>query len=210
MHRWEKSVIKASDYRNHRIFMLKCIGHNLIPVSIRLKPIKSKQFISANARKIIEKGERQLMHNRVRTINNTIQASEDNGNHNKTRLASIVTQVDLGRCINFIEKVRQGRFNKVKDRQARKFELLKNRNNPIQDSNHNSNNNRPTQRCNEARLDNNNQLFSDRDINKWVINLSKTELTSAQKAVLATGPNYAISPINIPNFEYITAIETID
>ena len=62
------------------------------------------------------------MQERVRIINNTIQVNEDNGNQrvlvvsNKTRLASIVTQVDLDRCINFIEKLRQDRFNKVKDR----------------------------------------------------------------------------------------------
>ena len=30
-----------------------------------------------------------------------------------------------------------------------------------------------------------------------------------QKAVLVKGPNFAISPNNIPNLEYITAIETI-
>ena len=41
------------------------------------------------------------------------------------------------------------------------------------------------------------------------MNLSKTELTTAQRAVLAKGPNYAISPSNIPNLEYITAIGTI-
>ena len=99
--------------------MLKCIGQNLVPVSIRLKPLKSKQFISANATKIIERAEQQLMQDRVRTINNTIEVNEDNGNHNKTRLAFIVTQVDLDRCINFIEKVRQDRFNKVRDRQVR-------------------------------------------------------------------------------------------
>ena len=86
--------------------MLKCIGQNVIPVSIRLKPLKSKQFISTNARKIIERAERQLVQERFRTINNTIQVNEDNGNHNKTRLASIVTQVNLDRCVNFIEKVR--------------------------------------------------------------------------------------------------------
>ena len=143
-----------------------------------------------------------------RTINNTIDINEDNGDHNKTKLASIVTQVDLDRCINFIEKVRQDRFNKVKKRQGRKFELLSNRNKIIQDSNHNFSNNRPTQRCNEARLDNRNQLVNDRDISKWVINLAKTELTTAQKAVLVKGPNYAISPSNIPNIEYITVIET--
>ena len=209
LHLWEKSVIKASKFKNHRIFMLKCIGQNLVPVSIRLKPRKSKQFISTNARKIIERAGWQLMQDRVRTINNTIEVNEDDGNHNKTRLASIVNQVDLDRCINFIEMVRQDRFNKVKDRQVRNLELLSNRNRTIQDSNHTYNNNRPTLRCNEARFDNSNRSVSDRDINKWVINLSKTELTTAQKAVLAKGPNYASSPNNIPNIEYITAIETI-
>ena len=60
------------------------------------------------------------------------------------------------------------------------------------------------------RLDNNNnQLASDRDISKWLRNLSKTELTPAQKSVLVKGPNFAISPNNIPNLEYITAIETV-
>ena len=52
-------------------------------------------------------------------------------------------------------------------------------------------------------------MVRDRDINKWVINLSKTELTTVQKAVLAKGPNYAISPSNIPNPKYVTAIESI-
>ena len=52
-------------------------------------------------------------------------------------------------------------------------------------------------------------MVNDRDISKWVINLSKTELTTAQKAVLVKGPNYATSPSNIPNIEYITVIENI-
>ena len=135
--------------------------------------------------------------------------NEDNINHNKTRLASIVTQVDLDRCINFIEKVRQDTFNKIKDIQVRKFEILSNKNRTKQDNNLNFNNNRPTQRCNETRLDNSNQSVRDRDIDKWVINLSKTELTTAQKEILAKGPNYAISPSNIPNLEYVIVIESI-
>ena len=147
------------------------------------------------------------MQDRVRGINSTIQASEDNGNHNKTRQTSIVTQLDLDRCVNFIEKVRQDRFSKVKAWQVRKFDILSNKNKPNQGRNHSFNNNRPNQGGNATRLDNNNQLASERDINKWVINLSKTELTPAQKSVLSKGPNFAISPNNIPNLEYITAIE---
>ena len=125
------------------------------------------------------------------------------------RLVSIVIQVDLDRCFNFIEKVRQDRFNKVKSRQVRKFDILSNKNKPNQGSNHSFNNNRPTQGVNVAILDNNNQSASERDINKWVINLSKTELTPAQKSLLTKGPNFAISPNNIPNLEYITAIESM-
>ena len=150
------------------------------------------------------------MQDRVRGINSTIQASKNNGNHNKTRLASIVTQVDLDRCDSFIEKVRQERFNKVKARQVRKFNILYNKNKQYQDSyNVSLNNNRSMQGVNADRLDNSNQLVSEKDINMWVINLSSTNLTTAQKAVLAKGPNYATSPNNIPNGEYIKAIESM-
>ena len=45
--------------------------------------------------------------------------------------------------------------------------------------------------------------------NKWVINLSKTSLTEAQKAVLAKGPNYSITPNQIPNVDYITVVESM-
>ena len=44
--------------------------------------------------------------------------------------------------------------------------------------------------------------------NKWVINLSKTELTEGQKSVLPKGPNFSITPKYIPNVDYITAVES--
>ena len=42
---------------------------------------------------------------------------------------------------------------------------------------------------------------------KQVINLSSKPLTLAQRSVLAKGPNFAVSPKQPPNLEYITAIE---
>ena len=42
---------------------------------------------------------------------------------------------------------------------------------------------------------------------KWVINLSSKPLTPAQRSVLAKGPNFAVTPKQPPNLEYITAIE---
>ena len=239
------------------------------------------------------------MQDRVRSINKTIQASEDQGNLSRAKLASMVTQVDLDRCSNFIENVRMERFKQVKNRQVRKLHILCSKNNKehlpninnnikwfwhlpllaipsaiihnIMDKNifpytlgcikicreniffrleevHSSeqklvslqnqiscywetiyyskeqaNNNRDSDNrfplgVNANGTDSNRQALrhgndkqtSNSNINsKWVINLCKTELTQAQKSVLSMGPNYAVSPNNIPNLDYITAIETV-
>ena len=42
---------------------------------------------------------------------------------------------------------------------------------------------------------------------KWVINLSDVPLTPMQEAVLAHGPNFAVTPKNLPIVEYITPLE---
>ena len=148
----------ASNLNNHRIFTLRCIGLNLIPVSIRLKPVRSKQNISTSARKIIEKAEKQLMQDRVRSINKTIQASKDQGNLNRTKLVAMVTQVDLDRCSNFIEKVRMERFNHVRNRQVRKFHNLCNKNSNKQANNNRDRDNRIPQGVNADSTDSNNQV----------------------------------------------------
>ena len=187
-----------------------------MPVSIKLRPTKRKLRINASARKIIERAERQLLQDRVWCINKVTEDSNNNGNNNKARLASLVTRSDLERCDSFIEKVREERFNWVKQRQVRKSQSLFNRNS--QDYSYSNNrdlvDNRTSTRDNAVRSDlrnqsnnNNNQLEVGTYNSKWVINLSKTKLTQAQESLLAKGPNFAISPVNIPNVDYITAIE---
>ena len=120
---WGKGVIRECNYKNHEIFTLRCIGSNLVPVSAKLRSSCSK--ISQRARKIIEKTQKQLLQDRVRCINNTIEASMNIINNSRTRLASIVTNTaDLDRHKRFINKVREERFGNVKDRQVRKFNIL--------------------------------------------------------------------------------------
>ena len=195
--RWEKNIIRASDYKNHRIFTLRCIGLSLIPVSIRLKPIASKQHISPSARKIIEKAEKQLLQDRVRGINRTIQDSEDQANLRRRKSAAIITQVDLDRCTDFIEKVRLERFKQVKDRQVRKLHILSNKHLNAKANNNRDKNNRDMLGVNANNVDSNqhrvrqgnNQIgYHNQDNNnsnsKWVINLSKVELTRAQRSLL--------------------------
>ena len=48
---WEKLQLRASEYKNHRIFTLRCIHNDLIPVSIKLK----STLKSARANKILRK-----------------------------------------------------------------------------------------------------------------------------------------------------------
>ena len=194
--------MKESDYKNHRIFTLKCINNSLVPVSVRLRSSCSK--LSQGARKIIEGTGKQLLQDRVRGINKTI---EDSGNHihnNKTKLVSLVThEVDFDKCSKFIKEVRENRYGKVEDRQVRKFHNLikksKNNNNRLeQDGNAMSNS--QSKGSNAGHSDshsnsNNNQLpNSNNSVTKWVINLSKSSLTEGQKSILAKGPNYCFSP----------------
>ena len=213
-----KECYKGQQLQKSQDIYTKMHRTNIIPVSIRLKPVRSKQNISTSARKIIEKAEKQLMQDRVRIINKTTEASKDKGTQNKTKLVSMVSQADLDRCSNFIEKVRLERFNQVKARQVRKVCILCNKNTVNQASNNKDSNNRTSLGVNLDSTDNNNQavrqsnnkqIGNNNQDSKWGINLSKTELTPAQKSVLSKDPNFAITPNNIPNFNYITAIEAM-
>ena len=51
--------------------------------------------------------------------------------------------------------------------------------------------------------------MQDSNSNKWVINLSKTNLNEGQRSVLAKGPNFSIASRHISNIDYITAMESI-
>ena len=170
----------------------------------------------SRARKIIEKAERQLLQDRVRGINKTIEESGNYINNRKTRLASLVTNTtDRDRYSKFIDKVREDRYTRVKARQVRKFHNLFSKSKQINDSNINNNGSslgrdaNSSDRPNNYKLNNNKSQSQDNINNKWVINLSSISLTEWQKSVLAKGPHYSLTPKFIPNVDYITAMETM-
>ena len=99
---------------------------------------------------------------------------------------------DLDRCSKFIEEVRVLRLTKVKERQVRKFSNLIAKNNKTLDKNRPVSNN--TRQATNASRDNIRQANiivgsnNNRDNNakdKWVINLSKDNLTQVQVSVYA-------------------------
>ena len=71
--KWKITVKKMADFRNHRRSMLKCIKASFTPVSCKLKnPLKSRKSFN-----IFQKVEKQLLYERIRNINNTLEALEE-------------------------------------------------------------------------------------------------------------------------------------
>ena len=68
------TIKKMADFRNHRCFTLRCIEVRLTPVSCKLK--KTLQFKTNRSYQIIHKAERQLLYDRVRSINVILEKLE--------------------------------------------------------------------------------------------------------------------------------------
>ena len=117
---WESLWLRASDYKNHRIFTLRCIHKELIPVSIKLKStVKTEK-----AKKIVRKAEKDFLQARVKAINSILDGVAKQTELCRSQLASILSTQRLRECQGFIEKVGEIRFTKVKQRQLNKFNTL--------------------------------------------------------------------------------------
>ena len=117
---WERLQLRTSDYKNHRIFSLRCLHKELIPVSIKLK----STLTTSRARQIIRKAEKDLLQARVKTINNILDQVTRQTEECRTKLASIISAERLAECQGFINKVSEIRFIKVRQRQLNKFNNL--------------------------------------------------------------------------------------
>ena len=117
---WEKLRIRASEYKNHRIFTLRCLHNDLIPVSIKLK----STLKSTRANKILRKAEKDLLQARIKSINFTLDNTSKQLEECRSQLMAIISTQRLRECQDFVDKVGEIRFNKVKQRQLNKFNLL--------------------------------------------------------------------------------------
>ena len=119
-------------------------------------------------------------------------------------MASLVTSTtDIDKCSKFINKVREDRFFKVRDRKVNKFKRLHSKSN----NKSCSHNNQAQATGNSSNKNGGNNQSQQENHNKWVINLSKTLLTKGWESLLAKGPNFAIAPNKIPNVKYIKTVE---
>ena len=116
---WERLQLRDCDYKNYRIFTLRCIHKKLVPVSIRLKTT-----LRTKARKIIRTAEKQLLQARIKSINSILDNNAKQRELCKSKLASILSTSNFRKCQVFVEKVGEFRFNKGKSRQVNKFNNL--------------------------------------------------------------------------------------
>ena len=106
---WERLWLRAPDYKNHRIFTLRCLHKDLIPVSIKLKSTLKTE----RAKKIVRKAEKDLLQARVKAINSTLDNIGKQTELCRSQLASILSTQRLRECQGFIEKVGEITDNKL-------------------------------------------------------------------------------------------------
>ena len=133
-------------------------------------------------------------------------------------------------CSRYIKYRREGRHQKTLERHVSKFNRLCHRNtggcsNP-RHGDHDENCSLNTNTCMNTTYDavtitdtadwgdNNNNINSlsnttTNNNNNWVRNFSKTPLTEAQQHLLSHGPNFVITPRDLPTHEYIVATEKV-
>ena len=120
---WERLPLREIDYKNHRIFTLRCLHKELVPVSLKLKSTLN----ATRAKQIIRKAEKDLFQARIKSINNTLNNVAIQLEQCRSQLASIISTDRLRECQGFVDKVGETRFNKVKNRQIKKFQNLVNK-----------------------------------------------------------------------------------
>ena len=120
---WERLWLREIDYKNHRIFTLRCLYRELVPVSPKLKSTLN----TTRAKKIIRKAEKELIQARIKSINNILTNVAIQLEQCRSQLVSIISTDRLRECQGFIDKVGETRFNKVKNREIKKFQNLVNK-----------------------------------------------------------------------------------
>ena len=102
----------------YRRFTLRCLSQKITPVSLRLKSnIKTER-----GTKIIQRAEKQLMDERVRLINSTIDIYSNFICTCMNKLKVKISQELHEECHDFINKIGECRHKTIMERQLKKFE----------------------------------------------------------------------------------------
>ena len=105
---------------NYRIFTPRRITKGITPVSIKLKTTVRTD----KARKIIRKAERDLLQARVKSINCLLDNNAKQRDLCRSQLATVISTTSMLKCQELIDKAREFRYLKGRERQISKFNRL--------------------------------------------------------------------------------------
>ena len=172
---------KVGRYQNHRVYSLRCKDEEVTPPSLKLKrPVNTRR-----GHEIIKKAERSLLQERIGNITRKL----DNITEEKERKTSEIFSQVSDNIKETLEQVFQHahdtEYTQSKARQKQKLSRL-------------------IQKKDNTEID---VDLGGTQLKKWVINLSKRDLSKAETTVLAKGLNFAVSPDKLPMNEYIVQRE---
>ena len=107
---WEKLEYKMAAYQNHRIFLLRCLKEDMVPVSVKLK----SNITTPKARLITKKAERAILNERIRSINNTITMIKDERDTCMNSLLDIFSKETVKECNKLINLRREAYYIRSK------------------------------------------------------------------------------------------------
>ena len=116
----ERTVLKISNYKNHRRFSLRCLSKDMTPVNLNLK----NNIGTYKSNCIIHRAERKFLNERIRNINNTIDNLEHDKYMYECELKGTVSIEVYKECEKYIEYAKEIWHNKVLQRQVSKFKRL--------------------------------------------------------------------------------------
>ena len=218
LRKWEHLEKKTANYKNHRQFTLRCLSQ-ITPNSLKLK-----SNIKTTRRKwIIERVEKQLVNEWVRSINNTIETCSWQKDTCIEDLKCQISTFYFQECEKCIDRVKEQRHQSVLERQLSKFEQLWQRLRGGHSNNKNGHSKIQYQNWEEMTSPINSTVVypeiaiettsteatntvtsatsttistaatTNGYVNKWVRNLSGTPLTEAKVSLLVHSPSFAFA-----------------
>ena len=181
----EKLVIQVAKSRTARIFNLICLANQVTSKTLQIK-WKGNKFEQA----IIKKAECSVIHNRIKCTNIKINSLQTEIANTKTSLQQKLDERAFTDLLNIIFNNKEKTFLQYKNTQIKKLKLLISRSSTT------------TSKMTSKTTNTFNTVVTSSICSsiqdKWVINLSKKELTPKEKSLLQKGPKVCSYPSNHP------------
>ena len=187
----EKLELQLAKSRTARICNLKCLANKVAPKTLQMK-WKGNKFEQA----IIKNAECSLIQNRIKYTNIKINHLQTAIANTKTSLQQKLDEPTFTNLQNIIFNNKEKTFLQHKNTQMKKLKHINSRSSTTASKMAS----KTTNTLNTAVTSSTSSNIQD----KWVINLSKKELTPEEKSLLQKGPKFAVTAANIPIKEYIS------